>query len=307
MVRAICLSLFLLTASRLFAQNCTTYVVVDTFDGKTRQGIDDLKAGNFQAKAGNVSLPVVSAMQNFDNRVLVLLQKSVSPEKQKVQEQMQEIADLVRQAPAGRAIAFGVFAEKAFISSEFSADPEKRAIAVDAVLAQAAQLPGKKSAVFDSLHQALAVFGPRQPGDTILLMSDGVDHSSKRNPSDLSKEFTDKGTRLLVVLQSGLPLNFTNYFPENHRSEYEKGYLSPALKSLSKETGGAYRYYEAGKLLEFAWAGYLLGVQTPVAWDTPREWQLALKDANGKIDKKALLLFPQKLTPCDNAVTAAVR
>jgi len=301
-------SFFLLvfSASLAFAQNCTTYVVVDTFDGKTGQGIDDLKAGNFLAKTGGVSLPVVSAAQNFDNRVLVLLQKSVSPDKPKMQEQMREMADLVRQAPAGRAIAFGVFAEKAFISSQFSTDPEKRTMAVDAVLAQAAQLPGKTSTVYDSLHQALAAFGPHQPGDTILLMSDGVDHTSKRNPSDLNKEFTDKGVRLLVVVQSGLPVNFANYFPENH-PEYQKVFLAPALKILSKQTGGAYRYYEAGKILEFAWAGYMLGIKAPADWNGPKEWQLALKDASGKIDKKAFLLFPQKLTPCDNGVTAAVR
>ena len=306
MVRTICFSLIILATSGLFAQNCTTYVVVNTFDGKTGQGIDDLKAGNFQAKAGSVSLPVASAAQNFNNRVLVLLQKSASPEKQKTQEQLREIADLVRQAPAGRAIAFGVFSEKAFISSEFFADPEKRAEAVDAILAQAAQLPSKISTVYDTLHQALAAFGPHQPGDTILLMSDGNDHTSKRNPTDLTKEFTEKGTRLLVVVESGLPVNFTNYFPKNHYSEYEKPLLAPALKALSKQTGGAYRYYEAGKILDFAWAGYLLGIKTPAAWDNPKEWQLALKDASGKIDKKALLLFPQKLTPCDSAVTIAI-
>ena len=306
MVRTTCFSLILLATSGLFAQNCTTYAVVNTFDGKTGQGIDDLQAGNFQAKAGSISLPVVSAAQNFDNRVLVLLQKSVSPDKPKMQEQMLEIADLVRQAPAGRAVAFGVFAEKAFISSEFSAGPEKRAVAVDAILAQAAQLPGKTSTVYDSLHQALAAFGPHQPGDTILLMSDGVDHTSKRNPSDLTKEFTEKGVRLLVIVQSGLPVNFANYFPENH-PEYQKEFLAPELKTLSKQTGGAYRYFEAGKILEFAWAGYLLGIKVPADWNGPKEWQLTLKDASGKIDKKAFLLFPQKLTPCDNAVTAAVR
>jgi hypothetical protein len=305
MLRA-AISLLVFSASLAFAQNCTTYVVVDTFDGKTGQGIDDLKAGNFLAKSGSVSLPVVSAAQNFDNRVLVLLQKSVSPDKPKMQEQMREMADLVRQAPAGRAIAFGVFAEKALISSKFSTDPEKRTMAVDAVLAQAAEIPGKTSTVYDSLHQALAAFGPHEPGDTILLMSDGEDHTSKRNPTDLTREFTEKGTRLLVVVESGLPLNLTNYFPQNH-PELEKAFLSPPLKALSARTGGAYRYYEAGKILEFAWAGYLLGIKTPADWNGPKEWQLALKDARGKTDKKAFLLFPQKLTPCDNGVTAAVR
>jgi hypothetical protein len=98
----------------------------------------------------------------------------------------------------------------------------------------------------------------------------------------------------------------TNYFPQNH-PEFEKMFLSYPLKALSTHTGGAYKYYEAGKILDFAWAGYMLAIQTPAAWDRPKEWQLALKGASGKIDKKALLLFPQKLIPCESGVTAAVR
>jgi hypothetical protein len=300
MTRIVLFCLIAFTTSAAFAQGCTTYVVVDPFDGKTGLGMDDLQAGNFQAKAGSVSLPIISATQNFNSRVLVLLQKSASPEKQKMQDQLREVADLVRQAPAGRAIAFGVFSEKAFISSEFFADPEKRAEAVDAILAQSAQLPGKTSAVYDSLHQALAAFGPHQPGDTILLMSDGNDHTSKRNPTDLTKEFMDKGTRLLVIIQSGLPVNFINYYPQ-----LEKVLSAPALKTLSRRSGGAYRYYEAGRILEFAWAGYMLGIQTPATWDKPKEWQLALKNINGRIDKKALLFFPWKLVPCNTSVTAS--
>ena len=57
-------------------------------------------------------------------------------------------------------------------------------------------------------------------------------------------------------------------------------------------------------LLDFAWAGYMLGIQLPNAWDKPKEWQLRLKDPNGKTNKKALVVFPQHLVPCAATVTA---
>jgi len=294
MLRALCAFTFFI-ASSLLAQNCSTYAVVDPFDGKTSHGIDGLKSENFEAKAGSLSLPIVSAAQNFNSRVLVLLQIGTSPEQQRIQTEAREIADVVRAAPTGRAIAFGVFAEKTFISREFAADPRKRSAVVDEVLAQTAQLRGKTSAVYDSLHEALAAFGPHQPGDTILLMGDGVDHSSKRNPSDLEKEFLASGTRLLVVIEPDVTPTVANTLSGVHRKM-----VAPGLKFLSSITGGAFRYSQSRQFLDFAWAGYLLEIQIPATWDKPKEWQLRLKDSSGKIDKKAFLYFPWKLAPCSN-------
>ncbi len=83
MVRALCTGTLFMACS-LFAQNCSTYAVVDPFDGKTSHGIDGLKAENFEAKAGSLSLPIVSATQNFNSRVLILLQIGTSPEQQRM-------------------------------------------------------------------------------------------------------------------------------------------------------------------------------------------------------------------------------
>ena len=301
MLRALCILAFFVAPS-LFAQNCSTYAVVDPFDGKTNRGIDDLKTENFEARAGSLSLPIVAATQNFNSRVLVLLQVSNSPDKQEMQEQGKKIVELSRNAPAGRPIAFGLFAEKAFISSDFSVYPQKRAAAIGELLVQAVQLPGKASALYDSLHEAIAAFGAHQPGDTILLMSDGKDISSKRNPSDLEKEFLANGIRLLVVIEAPPRMG-----PKTSMSGARFVAPTPELKSLSSRTGGAYRYFETGAMLDFAWAGYLLDIQIPVAWDKPKEWQLQVKDSSGKIDKKALVYAPLKLAPCGNHTSAAAR
>jgi hypothetical protein len=299
MLRAVCTIVFFI-ASSLFAQNCTTYAVVDPFNGKTNRGIDNLKAEDFEAKAGGHTVPIVSATQNLNNRVLVLLQLSNSAEKQDMQNEARKIGDLVRYAPAGRAIAFGVFSEKAVISSDFSTDPQKRAAALDDVVARAAQLAGKTSALYDSLHGGIAAFGAHQPGDTILLMSDGKDITSKRNPGDLEKEFLANGVRLLVVIEA-IPM----MGPKTTLAGTRFALPTPALKSLSSRTGGAYRYFETGALLDFAWAGYMLGLQIPATWDKPKEWQLQVKDSNGKIDKTALVYAPAKLASCGNTASAA--
>jgi len=299
MLRLLCTFAFFI-ASSLLAQNCTTYAVVDPFDGKTNRGMDDLKAADFEARAGGHPVPVLSAAQNFNNRVLVLLQLSNGAEKQEMQNEARKIGDMVRYAPAGRAIGFGVFAEKAVISSDFSTDPQKRAAAIDDVVARAAQLAGKTSALYDGLHEGIVAFGPRQPGDTILLMSDGKDTTSKRNPGDLEKEFLANGVRLLVVIEA-IPTMGAKTTMRGTRFALP----TPELKSLSSRTGGAYRYFETGPMLDFAWAGYMLGLEIPATWDKPKEWQLQVKGPNGKIDKTALVYAPAKLASCGNAISAA--
>ena len=300
MIRWFFLVLIALAAPVALAQNCTTYVLIEPFDAKTGHGIDGLTAESFQALMGNASLPVVSATRDFNNRVLVLTESTGSTDNKEVAMLVRAIADKARNAPAGRPIAFGAFAEEAVIGKEFLTDPQKRSSAIDEVLAQAARLPGKYVSLFDSLHQAIAVFAPRQPGDTILLLTDGHDNKSKRNLDDMEKEFAASGTRLLVVIRPkftpiGVYADFKQHIREENRS----------LKILSSSTGGAYTGFKNERFLEFAWAGYLLGIQAPVALDKPKDWKLQVKSSNGKPDKNIFLYSPWRLTPCGSVTTAA--
>jgi hypothetical protein len=164
-----------------------------------------------------------------------------------------------------------------------------------------ARLPGKYVSLFDSLHQAIAVFGPHQPGDTILLLTDGHDNQSKRNLNDMKKEFAASGTRLLVVIRPKFtPRGVFRDLQQHAREE------NLSLKILSSSTGGAYTSYRNHRFLEFAWAGYLLGIQAPATLNKPKEWKVRIRNSNGKIDKNILLYSPWQLTPCA-PVTTAVR
>ncbi|HEY2390618.1 MAG TPA: hypothetical protein VGK22_05550 [Candidatus Angelobacter sp.] len=294
MIRAFFFFLFVFTASALFAQNCTAYVLVDPFDTKTGMGIDNLTAENFSAKIDGLSLPIVSATQRFNNRLLVLIEVRGNTDPKQMEPTIQGI---VGRAPAGRPIAFGVFSEEAFISEEFSDDHKRRSAAIHELVTKAAQLPGKDSALFDSLHQAIAAFGPHQPGDTILLVTEGKDYTSKRSPTDLTKEFAASGTRLLVVIEP-------NPNPANRDFAQHSRESDRALKLLTSSTGGAYKEQSYGRILEFAWAGYILGIQIPNTLNNPKEWKLELKNTNGRTNKHSFLYFPWKLRPCSGTAMA---
>ena len=57
----------------------------------------------------------------------------------------------------------------------------------------------RESRLWDALHQALALFGPHQPGDTILLVGDPYDDASHHTAGDIEKEFIARGTRLFMM------------------------------------------------------------------------------------------------------------
>lgn len=291
--------LLVFSASLVFSQNCTTYVVVDPFDGKTTKGIDNLQAQNFVAKSGRLALPVISARQDFNNRVLVLVETSTKADRTELHTIARRIGDLVRDAPATRPLAFGVFSEKAILASGFFTEPSKRATAIDDVLAQAAQLPGRSPALFDSLDQALAVFGQRQPGDTILLVADGYDVKSKHSAAYLTEAFAKKGTRLLVLFQP------KPSFPQEKKDVRLHYPISDELMRLSSSTGGGYRFFALQHELEFAWAGYMLGIEIPAEWNKPITWELKVKNYKGKAGNDTLVFFPWWLTPCGSLSASA--
>jgi hypothetical protein len=76
------------------------------------------------------------------------------------------------------------------------------------------------------------------------------------------------------------------------------------LRELRSRTGGAYNRRVAPQLLEFAWIGYLLGIQIPPTLDKPKTWKLQLRGDADKTHKNALIYYAAELTPCSQAVSA---
>lgn len=282
---------------RSSAQACSAFVVADPFDRKTSHGIDGLTAGDFEARIGGNSLSIVSIAQRFNSRLMVLVDVSGASEDPSLGELVNGIATQARQAPAGRAVAFGVFAEHAVFTKGFSASPAQRSTEIDQVIAGSRSL-GARSALFDSLHEAISTFRGSQPGDAILIVSDGVDNQSKRNGNDLGKELVHSGIRLLQVFRPrSRPV--ANDFRQVAR---EAGY---DLRILISKTGGSYTGFRNEQFFDFAWAGYLLEIKVPSSLDKPKDWKLTLRGDAAKAHKDALIYYPWQLACPQAPATAA--
>jgi hypothetical protein len=170
----------LLLSSRGVAQECTVTVLASFYDQLTKNEIETLKPQDIAIKIDGKRLPVVSASRDFNNRLLILLETEGSAKNEKLADLVSTVTQQARSAPEGKPVAFGVFAEKASFTKGFVSEPEMRTAAINEVVEGAPPL-GKRVALWDALHEALALFGPHQPGDTVLLVGDPYDDAIHRS------------------------------------------------------------------------------------------------------------------------------
>ena len=295
-MRCILSSALLLFSSWAIGQNCTSYTVVNALDRKTLEDIENLQPDDFVSKVDKAPAPVVSINPDFNNRVLVLLEID-GTKSDKIEEVVSLATRLAREAPDGKPLAFGIFAKRSLFTKGFNADSKTRAAEISAVIEDAPTL-GKRVALYDALHNALTVFGPHQPGDTILLIVDGFDDASNRAGSEVEKQFVTTGTRLLVELRQQ-PSHVTGNFlwkPPEHDREL--------LERMSTRSGGAYTMFSA-HLFAFPWRGYMVGVSIPEGSHRSRKWKLRLGETVAMTHKRTEIFYPERLPSCTSTVAAS--
>ncbi|MGZ4866410.1 MAG: hypothetical protein ACXV7C_04265 [Candidatus Angelobacter sp.] len=280
----------LLLSSGAAAQECTTTVLASFYDQLTKNEIETLKADDLEVKIDGTKLPVLSASREFNNRLLILLETEGSAKNDKIADLISTVTLQARQAPEGKPVAFGVFAEKAEFTKGFSSQPEMRTAAVNEVIEGAAPL-GKRVALWDALHQALALFGPHQPGDTILLVGDPYDDSSRHSADSVEKEFVASGTRLFMMRRIHGSRVDRDFLWNSH--ELEK----TVLARITQETGGLLSEYVAS-LIRFAWAGYLLEIKLPPKANHAHTWKVQFRGTAVETHRKTNFYYPAHLPAC---------
>jgi hypothetical protein len=281
----------LLLSSQGLAQQCTTTVLASFYDQLTKDEIETLKPADLEIKIDGKKLPVLSASRDFNNRFLILLETEGSAKNDKLAELVTTVTQQARQAPAGKPVAFGVFAEKATFTKGFSSEPEMRTAAINEVVESAPPL-GKRVALWDALHQALALFGSHQPGDTILLVGDPYDDSSHRSPESVEKEFIANGTRLFMMRRTQGSRVERDFLWQNHDLE------KMVLQRTTEETGGLLSLYVAS-LIRFAWAGYMLEIKLPPGMGRPHKWKVQFRGNAAETHRKTNFYYPARFPACE--------
>jgi len=270
-------------------------VLASFYDQLTKDEIETLKPGDLEIKIDGKRLPVLSASRDFNNRLVILLETEGSAKNEKLSDLVSTVTQQARQAPAGKPVAFGVFAEKATFTKGFSSEPEMRTAAINEVIEGAPPL-GKRVALWDALHEALALFGPHQPGDTVLLVGDPYDDSSHRSPESVEKEFVVNGTRLFMMRRTEGSRVERDFMWQTHDLE------KMVLARTTEETGGLLSVYVAS-LIRFAWAGYMLEIKLPPGMSRPHKWKVQFRGDAAVTHRKTNFYYPARFPACNQEET----
>jgi hypothetical protein len=281
----------LVLSSRALAQECSVTVLASFYDQLTKSEIETLKAQDIEIKINGKKLPVQNASRDFNNRLLILLETEGSAKNEKLADLVSTVTQQARQAPEGKPVAFGVFAEKATFTKGFSSEPEIRTAAINEVVEGAPPL-GKGVALWDALHEALALFGPHQPGDTILLVGDPYDDSSHHSPESVEREFIANGTRLFMMRRTQGSRVERDFMWQSHDLE------KMVLQRTAVETGGLLSLYVAS-LIRFAWAGYMLEIKLPHGVSRPHKWKVQFRGDAAKTHRKTNFYYPARFPVCE--------
>jgi hypothetical protein len=284
-------SLFAVAPGYAVQQDCTRTVLVSFYDQPTKNEIQTLKTEDFELKVDGKKLPVVSSTRDFNNRLLILLETNGAAKNQHLDDIVDAITAQARQTPEGLPVAFGIFGEKAVFTKEFFINERRRTKAISEVMEEAGHL-GKRVALWEALHEALKVFGPHEPGDTILVVTDPYDDKSRISAETVEKEFIDSGTRLFMMRRIRQSRVDQADFGWNTH-----GFERMIIDRMTQETGGLWSEY-VPTLIRFAWAGYMLEIKLPPGMNHPHKWKVEFQGEAAQIHRKTNFYYPARFPAC---------
>jgi hypothetical protein len=314
------LLLLLFSYPYLSAQSCAVSVPATILDEKTGMFVRGIAPSLLHARVGNVLIPVDAAERIDSHRVIVLFDHSGSmtgPDSHarvaanRVQRAFLE--DLFQRIPPGAQVLLGAFDQEAAFGVRFSRDPEELRKTFDEISTLLNKRGLRRTSVFDAIRQGLDRFGTVQPGDSIVVITDGVDNASKTRGRELAGELAARQVRLFTIL-----------FAEERPSwGPEYSWSIDWVDSAAELTGGSFHKINAGNVLwtkdkwsekarqdlgrfwsEEVLSAYMLRFQQPAGAGKKQKWLLAI-DPAANANRKMVAAFPKQLGPCP--VTSAAK
>jgi hypothetical protein len=300
------------------AQDCMQTIPAIMVDEETRTFMSGITADRLHAKIGNLDVPVTSVERIPGFRVLILFDTSGSMEQKDslfshqhkalalVNRTLDELQD---ELPQGTKVEYGLFNNDAAFGPAFTANSEELRKSHSDLTEQMKRRKMKHTALYDALRDSLARFGPPQPGDSILLVTDGMDNESRLRAGRVQEEAARKGVRVFTIL-----LNEYQYDYDGSRqvmldfAERTGGSVHVINVAGNAWTGDKTPEEERRELRRF-WnnevlSGYLLRFNVPAGARNQRKWLLRVDRLPGQ-KSKTLAAYPSRLNACPVATAAA--
>ncbi len=268
-------------------------IAVSVLD-KDGRAVHGLTAANFRGEFRGQPVRILSATEDSSpRRILVVIDVSASmkPNWQLAWRAAEEIAAVFEPRYAVALVSVG---DNVRVHSRFVSDPETRRWILARAKAEVGQGKGS-TGLFDGLLVSLWQFEPPQLGDSVCIISDGVDNKSTADASRVTELLARRGVRAFPILFDA---------PESRRDLRRAWRLA---ERLAEGSGGQFldlRGSNLKRLLEkiallhsFITDAYQLEIEFPEGVDKRREWKLEVVGADGKKLKDVEVAYPRLLVP----------
>ena len=304
------------------AQTCDVAVPASIVDAQSGTFIASITPAMLHAKIGGKFFPAVSADPIKTFRVLVLVDSSgsmkgeqayaLSYKKKTIEELRKAIEGELSPVPQGVQAGFGIFNEQAAFGNEFTSDSGRFQQMATETAGRLKRREHGGTALLDALQESLTQFGSPQPGDTVLLITDGGENKSKANDKDVARQFARAGVRVFVLLAR-----------DQSPAQPEEAFGDLLMSGLAERTGGS--MYAIGTTNVFwgdkKWAlrereslsrfwkeqvlsAYLVHFNVPSSLKKDQKWLLEV-DHSANPHRNMAAAYPSRLEPC--GVKAATR
>src|ERR1700680_1544124 len=307
------LALALLAAPPLWTQEdaCRRHALMAGVIDAKGNPVPGLGRANFSARFRGKPVNITFAeLDTHTRRIVILLDASGSMLSERWEPAVNVAEDLLAKAPPQVPIALSVFSRT--VENKISFNQGRAAIAAELAALHARRkvmLKGQRSTVlWDSVLDALEMFGTPHLGDIIYAITDGEDNGSKHDYRKVAQALASSGGRFFAFL----------FLPDDVSLTDEESTAPQDLREASAETGGLLispdgmtspfglfaRTYSSAlpqpaldALYRQMAVFYRLDVELPEAGDKTRGWDLKLEAPDTK-KKGWTLVYPRKLMPC---------
>jgi hypothetical protein len=299
---------------------CSPKIIPVTVTDPVGKPVLGLTANDFVGRFQGRPVAILSASIDTSPRRIVLLldaSGSMLESRTKIWEAALTIArDLVESLPPEPSIAFLVFSSQVEWKADLTQD--RRPILEEIYDLESGKKALKKrvrrtTALWDSVLQALRLFGTPRIGDTIYAITDGGDNQSRADVGKVGKALLNAGVRFFAVLPPFSDLS--------RPSEEQSGpgnlreltamtggfFLAPYTNRIgddAKLVGSAQLRVELDLLYSWTFQFYRLEIQPTQPNDKIRDWKLALVDRTQGVKANLRLGYPHKIFPCEAGSSA---
>jgi hypothetical protein len=308
---ALALALLWVASQALMAESaCPLQLVIVNVRNNDGTFVDNLPPTAFHATGHGLTITTLSATSvATPQRVVLVFDASGSMSSgSKLWRGTKLMADqIVQTMPASTRMGFIAFASRPLTTLDFSHSRTEIRAAIEQLTGSRddVRLSELQTSLWDALLKASDLLGDTEPGDSVIVISDGRDNHSKAREQDVERVYMRRGIRLFAVaIQAGALLSEEERLGAESLVTFARATGAGTAVDAAKfhfdlsPTDPALLQQILRQISDEVAHFYVLKLSESAGTRNPERWHLEIVGENNKRRKGLTLTYPQRILPC---------